>query len=211
MPDIELISFETCPYVERSRIVLEEKGVDYEVTNIDLSDKPDWFLEISPRGKVPVLRVDERPIFESYVINEFLEERFPDPRMLPGDVFERARSRSWIVYNNDEIMGPAATLFYTRDDDEKIDAARKDLRRALVRIDEQLGKYDGKFFFADTFGLIDAVYAPIFTRWPVAEELGHGDLMEGLDNLSAYASNLVERPSVQEARYDDLVEAILEH
>jgi glutathione S-transferase len=73
MADLELISFDICPYVERSRIALEHKGVEYDYTEIDLSDKPDWFLEISPRGKVPVLTVDDEPIFESNVINELIE------------------------------------------------------------------------------------------------------------------------------------------
>ncbi|HEX8909242.1 MAG TPA: glutathione S-transferase N-terminal domain-containing protein, partial [Anaeromyxobacteraceae bacterium] len=71
---LKLVSFDICPYVERSRIVLLEKGLPHDVELIQLSSKPAWFLEVSPMGRVPVLLVDGRPVFESMVINELLNE-----------------------------------------------------------------------------------------------------------------------------------------
>ncbi|MFB6262349.1 MAG: glutathione S-transferase family protein [Bradymonadaceae bacterium] len=208
--DLHLISFETCPYVERSRIVLEEKDVEHDLTFIDLSDKPDWFLEISPRGKVPVLLVDDEPIFESNVINELLEELYPDPRMLPEDPVERARHRSWIVFNNDVLMGAAATLWFERDDEDAVQDARERLRDGFSKIDEELADRDsGPYFAGGDFGLVDAVYAPLFNRWEAAAELGHGDLLEDFDQLRAYGDALVQRESVRSARADDLTDRIL--
>ena len=203
--DLHLISFESCPYVERSRIVLEEKGIDYELTFIDLDDKPDWFLELSPRGKVPVLEVDGQPIFESNVINELLEELYPEPKMFPDDPIDRATARAWIVFNGDEVLIPAYHLMIKKD----VEESREWLRESLEKVDKELAKREGTYFMGDDFGLIDAVYAPIFTRWEALTELGHADLLEGLDNLSAYADALLERESVQAARYDDLTEAVL--
>lgn len=203
--DLHLISFESCPYVERSRITLEEKEVDYDLTFIDLGDKPDWFLDISPRGKVPVLKVDDEPIFESAVINELLDELYPDPPMFPEDPIERAKARAWIVYNEGEIMGPSYMLMVGNDVEEN----RDQLRGAFEKVDATLAERDGTYFLGDDFGLVDAVYAPLFNRWEAMTELGHDDLIDGLDHLSSYGNALLERESVQAARYEDLTEAVL--
>ncbi len=85
MSDVEIISSATCPFAQRTRMALIEKGIDFDLTAIDLSDKPDWFLKISPYGKVPVLRHDGAVIFESAVINEYLEEVFPERPLLPRE------------------------------------------------------------------------------------------------------------------------------
>lgn len=203
--DLHLISFESCPYVERSRITLEEKGVDYDLTFIDLDDKPDWFLDLSPRGKVPVLKVDGEPIFESAVINELLDELYPDPPMFPEDPIERAKARAWIVFNEGEIMGPSYMLMIDNDVEEN----RQQLRGAFRKVDQRLAGRDGTYFLGDDFGLVDAVYAPLFTRWEAMTELGFDDLLDGLDHLSAYGNALLERESVQAARYENLTEAVL--
>jgi len=84
-PTVELISSSTCPFAQRSRMVLLTKGVSFAFTEISLDDKPDWFLNISPYAKVPVLRHRESVLYESSVINEYLEEVFPDPPLLPQD------------------------------------------------------------------------------------------------------------------------------
>lgn len=203
--DLELISFDICPYVERSRIVLEQKGVDYEYTDIDLSDKPDWFLDISPRGKVPVLLVDDEPIFESNVINELLEELYPEPAMMPAEPLDRARARAWIAFNNDELMGPSYRLYSGK---EGADEAREDLEEALEKVDEQLGRHDGRFFLGDTFSLVDAVYAPMFNRWPMMGEFGHGDLLDDFDRVRTYRDTLQNHPSVQAGKDDELLDKL---
>ena len=98
MQKLTLISHHLCPYVQRAAISLFEKGVPFERVYIDLANKPDWFLEISPLGKVPVLKVEhevgsESVIFESAVILEYLDETLPNP-------LERARHRGWIEYGS---------------------------------------------------------------------------------------------------------------
>ena len=89
-----LISSVTCPWVQRSVILLRAKNVDFDVTYINLLEKPDWFLKISPHGKVPVLLVDDQPLFESNAISEFLDEMI-EPQLHPEDPIKRARNRAW--------------------------------------------------------------------------------------------------------------------
>src|SRR5712691_3578454 len=92
---LTLISHDLCPYVQRAVIALAEKGVAFERIDIDLGNKPDWFLALSPLGKVPLLRVGAAVIFESAVIVEYLEETQPNP-LHPSDPLERARHRATI-------------------------------------------------------------------------------------------------------------------
>lgn len=209
-PTLHLISFDICPFVERSRIVLEEKGLDYELTFIDLSDKPDWFLDISPRGKVPVLQVDGRPIFESAVINEYLEEAFPEHSLFPNDPVQKAQARSWIVYANDVAMAPFAELTYSAETREDIEQARTELREVFEKLDAELAERGTDYFMGEDFGLVDAMYAPIWSRMDVLDSLGHADLREGLPNWNAYGQRLLDRPSCKAARAENLIEKSLD-
>src|SRR6478752_9827802 len=96
---LKLISHKLCPYVQRAVIALTEKGVEFERIDIDLSNKPDWFLAISPLGKTPVLLVGDTAIFESAVILEYLEETQPNP-LHPADPLARAEHRAWIEFGS---------------------------------------------------------------------------------------------------------------
>ncbi len=94
-----LISFPICPYVHRSRILLDTKGVEYGTDYIDLADKPGWFLDRVPTGKVPALFVGSETLFESNVINEYLDDTIGTP-VLPQEPFQRAREKAWIVFSD---------------------------------------------------------------------------------------------------------------
>src|SRR3979411_3383891 len=96
---LTLISHKLCPYVQRAVIALTEKGVPFERIDIDLANKPDWFLALSPLGKTPVLQVGDTAIFESAVILEYLEETQPKP-LHPADALARAEHRAWIEYGS---------------------------------------------------------------------------------------------------------------
>src|SRR5947208_9000539 len=98
-PKLTLISHKLCPYVQRAVIALTEKGVPFERVDIDLANKPDWFVAISPLGKTPVLQVGDKAIFESAVILEYLEETQPKP-LHPADPRTRAEHRAWIEYGS---------------------------------------------------------------------------------------------------------------
>jgi glutathione S-transferase len=202
---LKLISFDLCPYVERSRIVLEEKKVPYEIEFVDLKNKPAWFLEISPRGKVPVLVVDGTPIFESMVINEMLEELYPEPPMFPKTPVDRAQARAWIVFCNDVIMVPSFELAMAKTEEAR-SALRTTLGNAFARLETQLQKSAGKFFFGDAFGLVDAVFAPFFVRFKTTAELVGGISFEKYATVQKYSDALLAHPSAQKARAENLIE-----
>ncbi|HEX7666941.1 MAG TPA: glutathione S-transferase family protein [Polyangiaceae bacterium] len=202
---LKLVSFDLCPYVERSRIVLGEKNVPYEIAFVDLKNKPQWLLDISPRGKVPVLLVDDKPVFESTVINELLEELYPEPRLFPKEPFARAEARAWIVFCNDVLMMPNFEMVMASTAEARA-KAKETLVGALGRVEKQLEKSGGKFFFGDDFGLVDCVYAPFLARFEMTTRLAGGPKLESYPRLAAYAKNLFARKTVLAARAENFVE-----
>src|ERR671937_1574696 len=109
MPTLTLYDADRCPFCARVRIVLAEKGIEYEDVQIDLSDRPAWLYEKNPVGKVPVLEEDAFVLPESAVIMEYLEERYPEPRLLPADPAERALARLRI-FRDEELTNPYYAL-----------------------------------------------------------------------------------------------------
>jgi glutathione S-transferase len=206
---LKLVSFDICPYVERSRIVLLEKGLPHDVEFIQLSNKPAWFLEISPMGRVPVLLVDERPVFESTVINELLNELQPEPPMFPRDAIARAEARGWIVFSNDVLMPAGAAAMLAKAGGASDDALAKPLgalRDALGKLEMQLALGGGPFFLGRDFSLVDASYAPFFRRWRMAERWGSSDarLLASFPKVSEWVDAMLLRPSVAAAEPADL-------
>jgi glutathione S-transferase len=199
---LKLVSFDLCPFVERSRIVLLEKAIPHEVELIDLRNKPPWFLAISPMGKVPVLIFDGKPIFESMVINELIEEVYPTPRMFPVDPLERAEARGWIVFANDALMPAghrAMQALAGPPPDGAGDQARAALGGAFEILERRLDQGGGSFFLGHDFGLVDAAYAPFLRRWVAAERWGNSPLLPGFPRLARYADALLAHPSVAKA------------
>ena len=138
---------------------MRAKAVDFKVTYIDLRNKPDWFLAISPHGKVPVLSVDDQPLFESNAIAEFLDETVP-PRLHPEDPVARARNRAWTDFVPDFAAAISAVNYSKSADDL---AAALDLaRQRMGRVEQALAERhnDGPFFNGSRMSLVDAAYAP---------------------------------------------------
>src|ERR671930_803725 len=125
---ITLYDADRCPYCARVRIALAEKGIEYETVEIDLDDRPAWIYEKNPLGRVPVLEEDAFVLPESAVINEYLEERYPEPALWPADPAERALGRL-LVHRFDELSRP----YY---------ALRREEEGARERLDAQLGSLD---------------------------------------------------------------------
>lgn len=205
---LKLVSFDLCPYVERSRIVLHEKRVPHQLELIDLANKPAWFLAVSPMGRVPVLLVDDRPIFESMVINELLDELHPDPPLMPAEPIPRAESRGWIVFANDVVMAAsfeATVALAGGDTGEALARPLAKLVDALGKLEAQLARSGRPFFTGEAFTLVDATYAPFFRRWRVAEGWGNPEaqLLARFPLVSAWADALLARPSVRAVEVAD--------
>ncbi len=206
---LKLVSFDTCPYVERSRIVLLEKGVPHELELIDLQDKPAWFLAVSPMGRVPVLLVDDRPVFESMIINELLEELHPTPALLPAEPLARAEARAWIVFANDVAFPANYQAMLALAGGLAGDALAKPIaqvRDALAKLERQVARGGGPFFLGPAFSLVDAAYAPFLRRWRIAEGWGGpgAKLLQDFPSVAAWASTVLARPSVARAEPEDL-------
>ncbi|MCA9546703.1 MAG: glutathione S-transferase family protein [Myxococcales bacterium] len=202
MARYELVSFHLCPYVQKAAIALRARGVDYDITYIDLSDKPDWFLAISPYGKVPLLRVGDDVIFESTVINEFIEETTEGPALLSTDPIQRAKERSWVAYGSDLNL-PVYRLMVAEDAAEAGSEA-KQVRDHMARLESNISE-EGPWFMGDRFTLADAATAPPLQRLLWIDALAPRlRLFKDAPLVRAWASRLVEHPAVRASTVDDI-------
>jgi len=202
-PDLHLVSHKLCPFVQRARIVLAEKQIPHRIEFIDLANKPDWFLEISPLGKVPVLCVDGRPLFESSVITEYLDEISPGS-LHPENVVDKARNRSWIEYASATLA--SISTFYRATDERALTAATAVLRQRFETLEGELGH--GPYFNGERFSIVDAAFAPVFRYFEVIGEYADFGFFDGLPRVNAWRRALAARPSVQNAVVEDYHERL---
>lgn len=211
-PKLTLISHTLCPYVQRAVIALTEKGVPFERIDIDLANKPDWFLKISPLGKVPVLRVatdaGEVALFESNVICEYIEDTLGGARLHPQDPLQRAQHRAWMEFGStilSELWG-----LETTGDPAVFEVKRKAVAAKLAQVERTLG--EGPFFAGRDFSLVDAVFAPIFRYFDVFDQLSDLSVFSDTPKVRAWREALAKRPSVRSAvsaDYPQLLHAFL--
>lgn len=194
----ELISFKLCPFVQRSVIILLEKGIDYDITYIDLKNPPDWFLEISPFGKVPVMRCGDTVLFESAVINEYLDETHP-PSLHPADPLLRAQNRACIEFGS-QLNLDIGNILAAKDKNE-FDEKCKKVQGELARVESRVS--DGPYYNGDDFSLVDVAYAPPLMRLRLLNQFYHVDLLASLPKIQAWAGALAERESVQRSVVPD--------
>jgi len=192
---LELISFRICPFVQRAVITLRHKNVPFELRYIDPADPPGWFLEISPFRKVPLLRVDDtHVIFESAVIDEFLDEITPGT-LLPENALQRALDRSWIEFGTGCLQDFASMVRATSR--EGFEIARASLRDKMGSLEKVLK--DGPWFNGPDFSLVDIGYAPLFMR---CRELGLEDQLCPCDSsprTAAWADAILGLPAVRDS------------
>jgi glutathione S-transferase len=193
-PPLTLVSHALCPYVQRAAIVLAEKGVPFERRDIDLADKPGWFLALSPLGKTPLLQVGDEALFESAVICEYLDET-EVPRLHPADPLQRARHRAWVEFGS--ALLNAIGTFYNAADDAALAAAAKDIHRRFAQVEAVLG--EGPWFDGERFGLVDAAFGPVFRYLDVFDAIGDFGFIAGLPRVARWRAALAQRPSVRGA------------
>ena len=214
MPDLSLtlVSHPLCPFVQRAAIVLLEKGVPFERINVDLSAKPDWFLALSPTAKVPLLKVrridgEDAILFESMVICEYIEETQGGAAMYSDDALLRARQRAWIEFATPTLAD--AWQFLNATDPSIADAKEVAFRDRLQRLETELGS--GPYFAGATFGMVDAVYAPLFRYFAIIDPAVSQAIFDDLPRVSAWRAALAARPSVRDAVVEDYAERFRQH
>ncbi len=191
----KLCSFKTCPWVHRAAIVLQEKGVAYDIEYIDRDNRPDWFLKISPHSKVPVLILDDEiALFESNAIAEYLDETIA-PHLHPADPIKRAQNRAWTDY---VPIFSDITHLTNATDKADLNARRESADQRLAKLEGalQLCGNDGPYFNGADFSLVDASYAPALLRFTLFDRVYPIGLIENYPLVGAWRDALIARPSV---------------
>ena len=188
----ELISFKVCPFVQRSAITLNEKKVEFKTTYVDLKNLPDWFADVSPLGKVPVLRIGDGIVFESAVIAEYLDESY-EPRLHPNDLLTKAQHRSWTEFASDITMNMFQMLH--ADTEDKCNELKNKVIDQFNQVEKVLDA-QGPFFAGSSFSLVDASYAPIFLRLHLINKAFELNAFAEDGRVADWSKALLKRDSV---------------
>jgi glutathione S-transferase len=198
-PVIKLYDFKSSPNCQRVKIVLAEKNLPYDIAPIDLrahEQKTPEYLKLNPYGKVPVLTDDATVLYESLIINEYLDEKYPNPPLMPKDPAKRAKARILVDYGMAHFDAPYQRLRMELMNDAKeqnqqvIATAKAELKKLLQRLEDEIGEQQ---YLLGDFSLVDADLLPRFTRLE-----GFGVLPDpSLPRLGNYLERVKARPSVR--------------
>lgn len=196
--ELTLYSAAVCPFAQRTRLALAEKGLAYTVHEIDLDNIPSWYSDISPTNKVPLLARGAARIWESMVINEYLEDVYPQPALLPADPAKRALARIWIDYANTQFLPWFYKLLLEQDGARQAELAER-LRATLAQIEDEglAPNAPGPYWLGEDISLVDLAFYPFFERFPVIEHYRGFHLPDNAVHLRRWLAAMAERPSVR--------------
>ena len=192
---LTLISHKLCPYVQRAVIALEEQGIEYKRIDIDLNNRPDWFLQLSPLGKVPVLVVDdENVLFESAVIAEYINE-IGNGKLLSSAPIEKARERAWIEFASATLNNIGS--LYSVAGEQNFLKAESQLESKWRQLEKILT--DSTYFTGEEFSLVDAAFAPVFRYLDLFEQFVQLDFLKSYPKVASWRQALEKRDSAKKA------------
>ncbi len=197
MKKLQFYSNDVCPFAYRVRLALAEKQIDYESIEVDLQNIPDDYYKISSAGKVPLIQHGDDIVWESTVINEYIEDAFPRIPLLPATAIERAQARLWIDYCNTAFQPNYCGLVFELDE-SKHDAVRKELIIALDYMEQGLAESTGPYWMGEQLTLVDLTYYPFFEHAPVLSHYRHFDLDNKYQHINKWIKKMQARPSVQQ-------------
>jgi len=191
---IRLYSMRFCPFAQRARLVLHAKGIKHETININLKDKPEWFLEKNPLGLVPTLETGSgQVIYESPITCEYLDEVYPGNKLLPADPFEKAQQKMML-----EHWGKVTPYFYKipmgKNKGEDVTPLEAELKDKFVKLNEVLVKNKTKFYAGDSISMIDYMMWPWFERLEMLELL---PCLDGSPELKKWRERMLEDATVK--------------
>jgi len=186
-----LYSGNTCPFSQRCRIVLYEKGMDFQINDVDLYNKPEELAEMNPYNRVPVLKERDLVLYESNIINEYIDDRFPHPQLMPADPVMRARARLFLFRFEQELFCHIETM--EKGPTKMADKSRIIVRDSLTQIAPVFLKQ--KFMLGEEFSMLDVAIAPLLWR---LEYYGI-QLPKQAAPLQKYAERMFSRPAFIEA------------
>jgi RNA polymerase-associated protein len=186
-----LYSGTTCPFSQRCRNVLYEKGMDFQIVDVDLHNKPEDLAVMNPYNQVPVLVERDLILYESNIINEYIDDRFPHPQLMPADPVMRARARLFLFRFEHEMFTHVETL--EKGNQRNADKARSSIRDSLAQIAPVFAKQ--KYMLGDEFSMLDVAIVPLLWR------LDYYDIQlpKQAAPLMKYAERLFSRPAFIDA------------
>ena len=192
---LKIVSFKICPFVQRVTALLEAKSVPYEVEYIDLGDKPDWFLEMSPHGQVPLLIAEDgRVLFESDAIAEYVDEVTGAP-LSAEDPVTRAQDRAWSALASKLYMPQCGAM--RSDSESALSAATASFAASLEKIESRLG--EGPFADGDDLGMVDLAWISILHRFEIIERHSGYDFLAGFPKVKRWQRALLDTGIAQQA------------
>ncbi len=210
MPDkIKLAASRFSPYCHRVEMVLIEKNIPYEKVEVDLANKPDWFLKDSPLGKVPLLYVGDKVLFESLAICEYLEEAFPEIPLHPQDPYTKAWHRSWMEFSSGILAGTFGMIF--AQNQEQFDIKKAEIVARLAIFDKYM-KFN-PYFDGNKFLLVDICMASVFKPLTFIDNKFTLEIFDLYKNVASYVEGAVTRGSLHKALpsdYEDLFKSFIE-
>ena len=197
MESIKIYSSARCPYAQRTRMLMIEKEIPFELTEVDLRNKPDWFLAVSPYGKVPVIVDDGQTIYESAIINEYLDEKYISIPMMPEEPVERAKARIWMDYCTNKYLTLSRKLLVDHGNEELQTENKKKMKESLIYIEKECFEKNanGPFWLGNKISLVDLHYAPFFERFGAFKELFGVEWPEECIKISDWLSAIQKRDS----------------
>ncbi len=196
--NIKLYSAKGCPFARRTRVVLREKGVVFDAWEVDLRSKSEEFLQASPTGKVPVVVVDGDSLYESNIVNQYLDEVYEEPMLMPEDPKARAHARLWMARADDDFYPQVfvSSIGRTRGfPEERVSEARRKLKATLSRLEDRL---EGSEYLADSFSLADIAHAGNFVRLHELAQNGAISLAD-YPNVASWMERIEARESFKAA------------
>lgn len=212
LAQLTLVSHPLCPFVQRAAIVLLEKNVSFDRIDVDLAAKPDWFLAMSPMGRVPLLRVElpdrtDSILFESMAICEYLNETQRGVSLYSDDALSRAQQRAWVEFGGAALSD--AWQFLNAKDLALADEKKTAFRDRLQRLENQIDQ--APYFSGSEFGMVDAVFAPVFRYFDLLSPAVSQPIFDNLPRVSAWRASLASRSSVISAVGDDYAIRFQQH
>jgi glutathione S-transferase len=200
----QLFSFSTCPYLQSIIINLKEKQQPFDVSYVDLYDKPSFLDDLVPLGRLPVLKIGKDLLFESSAINEYLED-ISTGRLRPEDPIQCAHTRAWIIFIHDSLMS-LYKMLVAKQEDEYADYLDV-LSTQLIILDQSATT---PYFMGEDMSLVDVEIAPLLYRIQLIKNIKGPNLLANTDNLQKVSNNLLNKKSVKESVPDIFDKAFVE-
>ena len=199
-------------------MLMIEKEIPFELTEVDLRSKPDWFLAVSPYGKVPVIVDDGQTIYESAIINEYLDEKYKNVPMMPKEPVERAKARIWMDYCTNKYLILSRKLLLDNGNEELQIENKKKMKESLLYIEKECFEKNanGPFWLGNNISLVDLHYAPFFERFGAFKELFGVEWPEECVKIADWWSAIQKRDSFKMTvlpteEHVDLYRSIMQH